>query len=65
MTLCCKTIASHVMLIAKITKVVTKLMKLMLNCNKCKLNQAIGNTKAKVDTKLKQLVLNCTKEQAK
>jgi hypothetical protein len=53
------------MLIAKITKVVTKLMKLMLNCNKCKLNQAIGNTKAKVDTKLKQLVLNCTKEQAK
>ncbi len=33
----------------------------MLNCAQFKLNEAIGNTKAKVDTKLVELVLNCAK----
>jgi hypothetical protein len=44
------------MLIAKMAKVDTELMKLVLNCAKFELNEDIGNTKAKVDTKLIELV---------
>jgi hypothetical protein len=36
-------------------------MKIVLYCSKFKLNEAIGNTKAKINTKLMELVLNCTK----
>jgi hypothetical protein len=48
------------MLIAKTTIADSKLMKLVLNCAKFELNEAINNTKVKVDTKLIELVLNCT-----
>jgi hypothetical protein len=51
----------RLMLIAKSTKVDTKLMKIMLNCTKFKLNEAIDNTKAKIGTKLKELVQECAK----
>jgi hypothetical protein len=43
------------------TNVDAKLRKLVLNCAKFELNEAIGNTKAKVDTKLIELVLNFAK----
>ncbi len=49
------------MLIAKMKKVDTKLMKIVLNCIKFKLNEAKDDTKAKVDIKLMELVLKCTK----
>ncbi len=42
-------------------KVVTKLIELVLNFVRSKLNQAIGNAKEKLDTKLKLLVPNFTK----
>jgi hypothetical protein len=49
------------MLIAKMTKIDTKLMKLVVNCAKVKINEALSNTNAKVDTKLTESVLNCAK----
>jgi hypothetical protein len=36
-------------------------MKIVLYCTKFKLNEAIGNTKAKVDSQLIELVLKCAK----
>ncbi len=47
-----KHIAICLTLIAKTTKVDTKLMEIVLNCTKFELNEAIGNNRAKVDTKL-------------
>jgi hypothetical protein len=52
---------TYYMLITKATKVDTKLMKLVLNCAKVEVNEAVGNTKEKIDTKLMKLVLNCAK----
>jgi hypothetical protein len=42
-------------------KLATKLMNIVLYCTIFKLNEAIGNTKAKVDTTLIELVLKCAK----
>ncbi len=56
-----KHIAICLTLIAKTTKVDTKLMRIVLYCTKFKLNEAIGNTKAKLDTKLTVLVLKYAK----
>jgi hypothetical protein len=36
-------------------------MKIVLNCTKFKLNEVIGNTKAKKNAKLIELVLKCAK----
>jgi hypothetical protein len=55
-----KLIAICLMLIGKMMKVDTKLLKIVLYCNKFELNEAIGNIKAKVDIKLMESVLKCT-----